>query len=269
MPSSKDRDCVVTVTIELGHQANFLEEPSIEGFTHDWTVFVRGFEGSKLEYFVEKVIFRLHKTFKMPTRVISEPPFRVTESGYAGFILPIEIHFKNKQQPRRINFEYDLFLNLKPASPVNNVRYEKLKFQNPTPEFKMKLLKAGGVEQGVDRVPQPFSELFGHPSKTKTEKKRGPKPSKDSSKEKVKKKKKKELSRADSLSSLSPSSDEDEDKSPPKKEKEPSPPKKRKRKHTFIFKFKKRILVTQREIIKTEVKFSSQRAFKFRKRKRK
>lgn len=61
-------DCVVTVTIELGHQANFLKEPSPEGFTHDWTVFVRGYEGSRIEYFVEKVVFKLHKTFKSPVR---------------------------------------------------------------------------------------------------------------------------------------------------------------------------------------------------------
>lgn len=80
-----------------------------------------------------------------PISVITEPPFRVSESGYAGFILPIEIHFKNKQTPRKIIFLYDLFLNAKDSPPINNVRYEKLKFQNPTPEFKAKLIKAGGV----------------------------------------------------------------------------------------------------------------------------
>lgn len=25
-----------------------------------------------------------------------EPPYKVEESGYAGFIMPIEVHFKNK-----------------------------------------------------------------------------------------------------------------------------------------------------------------------------
>lgn len=28
--------------------------------------------------------------------VCEEPPYRVEESGYAGFILPIEIYFRNK-----------------------------------------------------------------------------------------------------------------------------------------------------------------------------
>ena len=76
---------------------------------------------------------------------ICEPPYKVNESGYAGFILPIEIHFKNKQSPRKIYFSYDLFLNVKDQPPINNFRYEKLKFSNPTPEFKAKLIKAGGV----------------------------------------------------------------------------------------------------------------------------
>lgn len=28
--------------------------------------------------------------------VCKEPPYKVEESGYAGFIMPIEVHFKNK-----------------------------------------------------------------------------------------------------------------------------------------------------------------------------
>ncbi|XP_059166891.1 protein AF-9-like [Physella acuta] len=231
MAPKETSDCVVTVTIELGHQANYLKEPSPEGFTHDWTVFVRGFEGSRIEAFVERVVFRLHKTFKLPLRTICEPPFKVTESGYAGFLLPIEIHFKNKQSPRKIVFSYDLFLNAKDSPPINNVRYEKLKFQNPTPEFKAKLLKAGGVEQGSESaaysVPVPLAQYV------KVDHKRSIKPPKD--KEKKKKKKSSLLKSASpshslsSLSSLSPDDDEEEEDHynpppppPPKKEKDPS-----------------------------------------------
>lgn len=28
--------------------------------------------------------------------VCKEPPYKVEESGYAGFIMPIEVHFRNK-----------------------------------------------------------------------------------------------------------------------------------------------------------------------------
>lgn len=77
--------------------------------------------------------------------VLTEPPYAVQEQGYAGFELPIDIYFKNKEEPRKIRFKYDLFLKLEDCPPVNHIRCEKLTFQNPTDEFKKKLLKAGGV----------------------------------------------------------------------------------------------------------------------------
>lgn len=73
------------------------------------------------------------------------PPYFVSESGYAGFTLPIDIYFKNKEEPRKIRFQYDLFLRMEASPPVNHTRCEKLTFQNPTEEFKKKLLEAGGV----------------------------------------------------------------------------------------------------------------------------
>lgn len=76
---------------------------------------------------------------------VTEPPYFVSESGYAGFNLPIDIYFKNKEDPRMIRFDYDLFLRMDDSPPVNHTRCEKLTFQNPTEEFKRKLLKAGGV----------------------------------------------------------------------------------------------------------------------------
>ncbi len=126
-----------------------------------------------------------------------DPPYKVEESGYAGFILPIEVYFKNKvlfisllwkpvivnydlykqaylicnlklnqsrqlctlgkcnilvtfhqEEPKKVRFDYDLFLHLEGHPPVNHLRCEKLTFNNPTEEFRRKLLKAGGVRTG-------------------------------------------------------------------------------------------------------------------------
>ncbi|TNN41844.1 Protein AF-9 [Liparis tanakae] len=74
-----------------------------------------------------------------------DPPYKLEESGYAGFILPIEVYFKNKEEPKKVRFDYDLFLHLEGHPPVNHLRCEKLTFNNPTEEFRRKLLKAGGV----------------------------------------------------------------------------------------------------------------------------
>ena len=76
-------------------------------------------------------------------QVVKEPPYQVSESGYASFELPVEVYFKNKEEPKKISFDYDLYLRLDDA--VSHSRREKLTFQNPSNDFKKKLLKAGGV----------------------------------------------------------------------------------------------------------------------------
>ncbi|KAM8938970.1 protein ENL [Pelodytes ibericus] len=154
----KGSQCTVQVKLELGHRAQLRKKPTTEGFTHDWMVFVRGPEQCDIQHFVEKVVFRLHDSFPRPKRVCKEPPYKVEESGYAGFILPIEVYFKNKEEPKRVCFTYDLFLNLEGNPPVNHLRCEKLTFNNPTKEFRRKLLKAGGVmvmPEGAETVSRP------------------------------------------------------------------------------------------------------------------
>uniref|UniRef100_A0A6I8NZN2 MLLT3 super elongation complex subunit n=1 Tax=Ornithorhynchus anatinus TaxID=9258 RepID=A0A6I8NZN2_ORNAN len=93
--------CAVQVKLELGHRAQVRKKPTVEGFTHDWMVFVRGPEHSNIQHFVEKVVFHLHESFPRPKRVCKDPPYKVEESGYAGFILPIEVYFKNKREKWR------------------------------------------------------------------------------------------------------------------------------------------------------------------------
>lgn len=76
--------------------------------------------------------------------VVKEPPYSVSESGYAGFIMPIDVYFRSREEPKRVTFKYDLYLRLEP-SPVNNIRIEKLTFNNPSDDFRNKLIRAGGV----------------------------------------------------------------------------------------------------------------------------
>ncbi|XP_056600462.1 MLLT1 super elongation complex subunit b isoform X1 [Triplophysa dalaica] len=150
--------CTVQVKLELGHRAQLRKKVTTEGFTHDWMVFVRGPETCDIQHFVERVVFRLHDSFPKPKRVCKEPPYKVEESGYAGFLMPIEVYFKNKEEPKKVCFNYDLFLNLEGNPPVNHLRCEKLTFNNPTHEFRRKLVKAGGVivvPEGAEMMPRP------------------------------------------------------------------------------------------------------------------
>ncbi|KRT81064.1 hypothetical protein AMK59_5923 [Oryctes borbonicus] len=134
----------VRINLEIGHEASVRTKRTPEGFTHDWEVFVRGYDSAEIHYYIEKVVFYLHETFQKPKRVVKEPPYSVKESGYAGFNLPIEIYLRNKDEPKKIKFNYDL--HLQPNGPtIMNVQKEKYIFSSPNEEFKNKLLRGGGI----------------------------------------------------------------------------------------------------------------------------
>jgi YEATS domain-containing protein 1/3 len=130
----------IKLTFEIGHSASRKTKPSKEGFTHDWELFVRGVnEGNDIGNFVEKVVFNLHDSFPKPKRVFKEPPYVVKEAGYAGFLLTIDIYLKNRDEPKKVTFEYDL--DLQPYK----VQVNELLIATLSDEFKRKCLKGGGV----------------------------------------------------------------------------------------------------------------------------
>ncbi|KAB1259186.1 Protein ENL [Camelus dromedarius] len=101
-----------------------------------------------------------------------QPPARPSE--------PTSLFSLFKEEPRKVCFTYDLFLNLEGNPPVNHLRCEKLTFNNPTIEFRYKLLMAGGVmvmPEGAETVSRPSPDYpmlptiplsaFSDPKKTK------------------------------------------------------------------------------------------------------
>ena len=82
---------------------------------------------------------KLSKFLLSPT-LKHDPPYEVRESGYAGFMLPVTVHFKNKET---VTFNHDLVLQN--DQPTTNVRKEKLTFQSPADDFRKLLLRGGGV----------------------------------------------------------------------------------------------------------------------------
>ena len=94
--------------------------------------------------FVRKVVFHLHGSYQDPLRTADKPPFEVSESGYAGFMLPIDVYFDQPgdNQPQKVRFDY--FLRLFPEQSCNYLQTEKVTFQMPTFVFRKKLLDGGG-----------------------------------------------------------------------------------------------------------------------------
>lgn len=132
------------ITLECGHTSVLRVRTTPEGYTHDWEVFVRGIDNADIHHYIEKVVFLLHDTFRNPKRVLKEPPFTVKESGYAGFIIPIEIYLKNKDEPKKFQIPYDLQLQ-QSGPPFNKTIRHVEVIRSPSDDFRKKLLKGGAV----------------------------------------------------------------------------------------------------------------------------
>ena len=87
-------------------------------------------------------------------------------------MLPVEVYFRNKDEPKKVRFEYDLLLPNLNDPPINQIRSECLTFQNPSDEFRQKLLKAGGVVSGGPPVGDSKKQMA-PPAGMKTQKRPG------------------------------------------------------------------------------------------------
>ena len=54
--------------LEIGHKSQPLKSKLPNGYTHKWTVFVRGANNSKIEHCIQRVVFQLHDSFANPHR---------------------------------------------------------------------------------------------------------------------------------------------------------------------------------------------------------
>ena len=48
--------------------------------------------------YVKKVQFKLHETFNNPNRVITKPPYELTETGWGEFEIVIKIYFNDPNE---------------------------------------------------------------------------------------------------------------------------------------------------------------------------
>lgn len=101
-----------------------------------------------------------HRTQRM---VKNDIIFILIDSLYVGLVFNLVgfgarcfclVIFNPQEEPKKVRFDYDLFLHLEGHPPVNHLRCEKLTFNNPTEDFRRKLLKAGGVS------PAPMSKAI-------------------------------------------------------------------------------------------------------------
>ncbi|RXG70631.1 YEATS domain-containing protein 4, partial [Armadillidium vulgare] len=135
--------CIVK-PIVFGNYARFFGKKREEdGHTHEWTVYVKPYNNEDMSTYVKKVHFKLHESYANQNRVITKPPYEVTETGWGEFEIIIKIYFHDpNERPVTLYHILKLFqsgVTIPPPMPHGEVKnslvsefYEELLFQDPS-----------------------------------------------------------------------------------------------------------------------------------------
>ncbi|XP_046391278.1 YEATS domain-containing protein 4 [Ischnura elegans] len=108
-----------------------------DGHTHQWTVYVKPYRNEDMSSYVKKVHFKLHDSYANPNRMVSKPPYEVTETGWGEFEIVIKIYFLDpNERPVTLYHILKLFqtgpdVMLGKKTLVSEF-YEEIVFQDPT-----------------------------------------------------------------------------------------------------------------------------------------
>jgi len=136
--TSSTRKNLVYKPIVYGSISFWLGKKADDQNSHRWVCYVRSVNNEDLTYLIEKVVFHLHPSFKVPVRTITTPPYETHESGWGEFEILIKIHFKEDyKQPLEIFHNLKLYHSQPTSShstkkPVVSEFYDEIIFLNPS-----------------------------------------------------------------------------------------------------------------------------------------
>lgn len=81
-----------------------------DGHTHEWTIYVKPFSNEDMSAYVKKVQFRLHDSYANCNRIVSKPPYEVSETGWGEFEVQIKIHFHDAAAEKAVTVYHVLKL---------------------------------------------------------------------------------------------------------------------------------------------------------------
>lgn len=138
--SGRMKGVTIVKPVVYGNVAWYLGEKKDEdGHTHQWTVYLRSYDNEDMSVYVKRVQFKLHESYAEPNRVLTAPPYTLTETGWGEFEIAIKIFFHDSnERPVTIYHFLKLFDreedgNVKVVpGPVNSEFYDELVFMDPT-----------------------------------------------------------------------------------------------------------------------------------------
>ncbi|XP_040886103.1 YEATS domain-containing protein 4 isoform X1 [Toxotes jaculatrix] len=138
-PDSGGRVKGVTIVkpIVFGNVARYFGKKREEdGHTHQWSVYVKPYRNEDMSAYVKKIQFKLHESYGNPLRVVTKPPYEITETGWGEFEIIIKIFFIDpNERPVTLYHLLKLFQSDSSAMPKKTVVsefYDEMIFQDPT-----------------------------------------------------------------------------------------------------------------------------------------
>ena len=132
--------------IVVGSIAQWLGKQADDTCTHEWHIYVRALNGDEdPSQYISRVVFGLHPTLTPPTRVLTSPPFEVTDKGWGEFEVHIQIHFHGStEKPLELTHMLKLYpedSNAEPSTstPVVSEHYDEVIFNEPSDDLRARL----------------------------------------------------------------------------------------------------------------------------------
>lgn len=103
---------VIVKPIVYGNVARYFGKKREEdGHTHQWTVYVKPYNNEDMSAYVKKVHFKLHESYNNPNRIVTKPPYELTETGWGEFEIVIKIYFHDPNE-RPVSTNVKNYLNI-------------------------------------------------------------------------------------------------------------------------------------------------------------
>ncbi|XP_053700516.1 YEATS domain-containing protein 4 [Synchiropus splendidus] len=150
--------------IVFGNVARYFGKKREEdGHTHQWSVYVKPFMNEDMSAYVKKIQFKLHESYGNPLRVVTKPPYEITETGWGEFEIMIKIFFIDpNEKPVTMYHLLKLFQSDSSAMPKKTVVsefYDEMIFQDPTAMMQQLLTTSRQLTLGAYKHETEFGEL--------------------------------------------------------------------------------------------------------------
>eukprot|EP00794_Sanderia_malayensis_P014971 gene14971-16514_t len=153
LENARVKGLVIVKPVIFGNKSQYFgKKRETDGHTHWWNVYVKPYnENDDMSAYVKKVHFKLHESYPNAQRVVTKPPYEVSETGWGEFEIIIKIYFVDPaERPVTLYHMLKLFhaeTALQPQQQVPRKElisefYDEIIFQDPT-QLMHKLLSSG------------------------------------------------------------------------------------------------------------------------------